>query len=230
MSLKIRIAKKIPPRLLNNLLLSFPFLYKPKFINYESYSDEDGIRDLIGGLNMTRNLPGNIIECGCARCGTGVILAKYLEINHIDKKYYALDAFQGFKEEELEREKDRGFTKASSDSFTYNSYNYVLKKISKLGLSERLFVINGYFEETLAKIDSRFCMGLIDCDLSETITYVAETIWPRLVNDGFLFFDDYGFENFKGVTHAVDKFVQAHNRQIGYQGKSGRLFLIKKSG
>ena len=37
-SLKVKIAKIIPPRILNCLLLFFPFLYETRFINFESYS------------------------------------------------------------------------------------------------------------------------------------------------------------------------------------------------
>lgn len=226
---KVGIGKKIPQRLLNNTLLLFPFLYKTKFFNYEAYQAKKSIRDLIDGLNMTKNLPGDIIECGCARCGTTAILAKYLKTNQIRKKYYALDSFEGFRLEELQREKDKGLTEASKKAFTYNSYEYALKKIKKLGLSERVVLVKGYFQETLPNIDSRFCMGFIDCDLSESVRYAAETIWPRLVNGGILLFDEYGFENFRGVTNVVDKFVRDHSQQIESHGQSRLLYLVKKT-
>ena len=225
---KISIAKKIPTNLLNKILLSFPFLYRTKFINFESYLEESELNDVLKGIDSVKDLPGNIIECGCARCGTSVILAQYLSSKKIMKKVYALDSFSGFDPQELKKEKQLGLTDATSDEFTYSSYDYVKKKIRKLGLSHALIPVKGYFQQTLHKIDSNFCMSLIDCDLSESITFTAENIWPRLVGGGLLFFDDYASENYAGVKPAVDKFVEKHRNEIKQFGLLGRLYCIKK--
>jgi len=226
--LRVTIAKKIPPIILDNVLLSLPFLYQTKFINYESLIDEGGIEDLRDGIDLVKDLPGNIIECGCARCGTSVILAQYLYSKNIRKKVYALDSFSGFDPNELEKEKQLGLTKVPSDAFTYGSYDYVKKKIQKLGLSQILVPVSGYFQNTLSKIDSNFCMALIDCDLGESLTYAAKNIWPRLVGNGLLFFDDYGSEGFMGVKLAVDKFVETHRSEIKSYGLSRRLYRVQK--
>jgi len=228
-SLKVKIAKSIPPRILNCLLLLFPFLYETRFINFESYSDDNGLKELLKGLEDTKKIPGNIIECGCARCGTSVILARYLKANNIKKKVYSLDSFEGFDPKELKKEKKDGFTKADSNAFSYNSYEYVIKKIRKLGVSDILFPIKGFFQQTLPKVNSDFCMGFIDCDLSESITYTAETVWSRLSNNGFLFFDDYGFENFQGVKPAVDEFIKKHQNEIAHHGLLKRLYYVEKN-
>jgi len=104
----------------------------------------------------------------------------------------------------------------------------VVEKIKKLGLAETLIPISGYFQQTLPKIDSIFCMGFIDCDLSDSVIFAAETIWPRLVNGGLLFFDDYAFENYKGIKLAVDKFVKNHHFRIKDHGMAKRLYYVKK--
>lgn len=218
----------IPADLLNKFLLTFPSLYKTKFINFESSLNEDGINDLLEGIDLVKDLPGNIIECGCARCGTSIILAQFLSSKKIMKKIYALDSFSGFDPQELEKEKQLGFTNEPSHAFTYSSYKYVKQKIHKLKLSNSIFPVSGYFQQTLQKIDSDFCMGFIDCDLSESLTYAAKNIWPRLVNNGLLFFDDYDLEGFQGVKPAVDKFVEKHRSEIKRFGFSRRLYCIQK--
>jgi len=228
MTWKDRIVKKVPPRVLHNLLLSFPFLYRTKFVNFECSLDEGGIQDLLEGVNITKQLPGDIVECGSNRCGTSVVLARYLKKNNIMKKIYALDSFAGFDLKELQREQEQGLTNVPSDEFTYTSYNYVLQKIKKLGLSKMLIPVNGYFQQTLPKIESNFCMAFIDCDLSESMTYAAETIWPKLVGNGILFFDDYGNERYQGAKISVDKFVKEHSNQIEQHGLSRRLYYLKK--
>ncbi len=228
MVLKIKIAQKIPLQFLNNLLLSLPFLYKTKFINYESYLDEYSIKELLDCINKLKDLPGNIIECGCARYGTTSILGNYLKLNGIEKKIFALDSFTGFDPKELLRERQLGLTNFSSKFFTYSSYEYVVKKIQKLELSAQITPIGGFFKDTLPNLDSKFCMGFIDCDLRESTTFVTEKIWPQLTSGGQLFFDDYYDEEIKGVKLAVDDFVKNHHNEIEEHGIQKRLYHIKK--
>lgn len=228
-NLKILIAKKIPLSLLNNSLLSLPILYKNKFINFESYLDEDAINELLNAIQEVKNLSGNIIECGCARCGTTCILANYLKSNNIKKKIFALDSFKGFEKNELEDAIKKGLSTASSKDFTHSSYDYVQKKIKKLRLTKFIIPIEGYFEQILSKIDSNYCLGFIDCDLKESMTYSAETIWPKLTHGGKIFFDDYyGTQGSKGARSSIDNFVKNHLNEIEEYGITNRLYHVTK--
>jgi len=224
----IRLALKLPKGVLDNFLLSFPSMYKNNFINYESGVAPDDMKKLIDVIKEVKELPGDIIECGSNRCGTTAILANYLKSDRIEKKIFALDSFSGFDPKEIEEERKEGFTDFSPDSYHYNSYKYVVKKIEKLNLSDIIFPIKGYFQDTLPKIDSKFCLGFIDCDLRESITYTAEKIWSQLVEGGILFFHDYGYEHFKGVKPAVDKFVKKHLEQIEKHYRIYYSYYVKK--
>jgi len=124
----LKIAKKMPPPIVDNILLTFPFLYKTIFVRYESAIPPQVIEILIQTINETKNLPGNIIECGSNRCGTTSILAQYLKSKNIMKKIYALDSFSGFIPEEIRKEIELGFTEFPVKSYHYNSYRYVKKK------------------------------------------------------------------------------------------------------
>ena len=65
---------------MNNILLTFPWLYKLKIINYETVlSLQGGISEIILKIDQTKNIKGNIIEYGAARCGTSAIMANYLK-------------------------------------------------------------------------------------------------------------------------------------------------------
>jgi len=123
MNLKALLAKQIPTPLLNNFLLTFSFLYKTKFLNYESYVDEISINELTNGIEKVQNLSGDIIECGCARCGTTCILANYLKNNNIKKKIYALDSFEGFDEIELKQENELGFVVGETPGGAFDGVN-----------------------------------------------------------------------------------------------------------
>ena len=229
MNIKSSLAKRIPIPILNNFLLFFPFLYKTRFLNYESYVDKISINELTQGIENVKNLSGDVIECGSARCGTTCILANYLKNNNIKKKIYALDSFEGFDEIELKKENELGFTHATKKDFSYSSIDYVTKKIKNLQLSEYVTPIKGYFEDSLPKINSDFCFGFIDCDLQKSMEFSAETIWKKLTPGGILFFDDYTSNAFKGAKIAIDNFVNSHNEEIFEHGINHRLYQITKT-
>jgi hypothetical protein len=180
-------------------------------------------------LEMVSDLAGNIIECGSARCGTSILIAKFLHSNRIQKKIYSLDLFgNGFDTRELNEERRKGLTEVTDKAFTYNSYEYVLKKVQKLGFGNTIFPIKGFFRDTLPLINSKFCLSFIDCDLSKTIEYCAEKVWPETVSQGLMLFDDYDFQNYKGVKPTVDAFVNRHKDEIEQHGLLNRLYYVRK--
>jgi Macrocin-O-methyltransferase (TylF) len=228
----------VPPRIratiFNELLLKFSFLYRTKFINYESQlGKNNGIEDLLTKLNTVLDIEGNIIECGSYVCGTAVIIANYLRSVGVNKKVYALDLFGGgFDLNELEIERQAGLTQAKDSAFTHTSYDYIKRKIEKLGVSYIIIPVKGFFKDTLPNIDSRFCFALIDCDLKKSVLYTAETIWPKLSKDGVMLFDDYDYElyhAFKGPKEAVDEFVRNHRSEISEHGLLNRLYYVIKT-
>lgn len=230
----MRLARHTPQRILNNLLLTFPSLYQTKFVQYESYLGTEGIGDLLAKLRSVVTLEGDIIECGSARCGTSVIIANYLRSNGINKKVYALDSFgRGFDLAELKDERQAGLTRAGNDAFVQTSYRYVTCKIQKLGISDMVIPVKGYFEHTLYGLveSNKICLALIDCDLKKSTTYCAEIIWPKLSKGGAIVFDDYDndlFRTFKGPKIAVDEFVKKHDNEISDHGFLNRLYYVKK--
>lgn len=220
----------LPQSTLNNLLLRFPFIYRLRFVNYESgLRDNHGLIDLMNELKSVLNVEGDIIECGSDRCGTSVIMAKFLKSNGVTKKIYALDLFgRGFEENELEEERRLGLTQATNKTFTYNSFEYVKNKIKRLGLEDIIIPIKGLFEDTLPSINSTFCLCLIDCDLRKSMFYCAETLWPKLSKSGVMLLDDYDSMDYKGVKTAVDDFVTKYRTDISGHGLLNKLYQVRK--
>jgi hypothetical protein len=224
----VPIALKIPSNFIDQMLLSFSFLYKTKLFRYESGIPQVNIDHLLQGIDEIKKLPGNIMECGSNRCGTTSILANYLKSKNIEKKVFALDTFGGFDPEEIRKERRLGLTDYPENSYHYNSFEYVEKKILKLKLNDTIILKKGLFQETLPTIDSDFCMGFIDCDLGESMKYVAETLWPKLVNNGILFFHDYNFDRYQNVKPTVDMFVSEHHNEIKSHYELPGMYYVKK--
>ena len=229
--LKTRMALLIPQRMLNGILLRFPILYRTKFINYESYlaDPSDASKELLERLNSVLEIEGDVIECGSARCGTTAIMAKHLKDKLVRKKVYACDLFGGgFDKTELANERKMGLTDVGDNPFTYNSYQYVVKKLSALGLSEYVVLVKGLFQDTLPNLGSKFCFCLVDCDLKSSMSFCAETIWRKLCSNGLMVFDDYRDPHFKGAKLAIEEFVTKYDSCISEHGLLKRLYYVKK--
>ena len=223
-----RYFHKLPGGLINNIFLTFPFIYKTNLINYETGTNPTQANNLKEAINHTKNLKGEIIECGSNRCGTTSILAMHLKKNNINKKIYALDSFTGFDLEELQNERDLELTTMPLNHYLNNSYNYVIKKIKKIGLTDFVIPIKGYFEETLPKLNMKFCFVFIDCDLGESIKFSAENLWPKLSSNGIIYVHDYDHPALQNVKPYVDKFVIDHNNEIKESYPIDGMYFIRK--
>lgn len=185
--------------------------------------------DIYDCLDRVAQLEGDIIECGCYRCGTTILMASHLANQISKRKIFACDTFGGFNYDELEGERRRGLTKAANRDFTDNSYDYVFRKIHRLGHDKDIVLVRGYFQDTLERMKAnRFCIALIDCDLSQSVLYSADKVFPLLVGGGIMLFDDYYEKGFKGVKKVVDEFVATHREQIQDHGLLRRLYFLQK--
>lgn len=229
-SWKAKLKHTISPALLNTLLLRFPLLYRTGFVCYETNLQAGGgIDELIAQLATVLDVEGDIIECGSSRCGASIIMANYLRTQHVNKKIFACDSFAGFDRAELEREQEAGLTTATSASFTSTSYSYVQKKIAALRFQDTVLPVKGYFEDTLPHMSGPFCLALVDCDLRDSLLYAAEIIWPHLLSQGCIVFDDYRESTFKGAKQGVDIFVEKHRSEISEHRLLNRLYYVRKA-
>jgi hypothetical protein len=226
--MKALMKQVIPEHVLNNILLTFPALYRTKLVNYETNMAAPGLDDLLSELDLALDLPGNIIECGSSRCGGSIIMANHCAMRGVKKTIFACDSFQGFDREELRKERDAGLTDTPETAFTSTSYDYVTRKIKKLCVDDVVRPINGYFATTLPHIDSDFCFALVDCDLAESMLFCAETIWPRLVPKGRLLFDDYLEKEYRGARLGVEQFLEKYKDEIENHGLRRQLYAVKK--
>ncbi|MCH7574097.1 MAG: class I SAM-dependent methyltransferase [Candidatus Marinimicrobia bacterium] len=230
MGLKGRIKGIIPPRLLDAVLLTFPFLYATRLVRYETnLVPQGGIDELLENLKATQDIAGDIIECGSSRCGGSAIMANWIKARGLNKKVYACDSFEGFDRDELALETAAGKTSAPATAFTSTSLEYVLKKLNRLGLNDIVMPVKGYFQDTLPGLDHQYSLALIDCDLKASMVYCATEIWPRLNRGGRLLFDDYTDPHFLGAREGVDEFVGLMGAEIAEHRLLGRLYLVVKS-
>ncbi len=190
--------------------------------------DEGGLDDLLKALPAAASVAGDIIECGSSRCGTSVIVALEMKRLGVRKKLIACDSFEGFDREELQKEKSLGWTQAPEDAFTSTSFEYVKKKLERLGVGDLVTPVKGYFQQTLPAMKGEISLALVDCDLKDSMAYSAEEVWKRIVSGGQLLFDDYLANDWRGARQAVDEFVERHAEEIASHSLGKRLYLVVK--
>uniref|UniRef100_UPI003D815E33 TylF/MycF/NovP-related O-methyltransferase n=1 Tax=Trichloromonas sp. TaxID=3069249 RepID=UPI003D815E33 len=79
-------------------------------------------------------------------------------------------------------------------------------------VGERSFVKYepGFIPDTFASHESaQICFAHIDVDIYQSVMDCCDFIFPRLVEGGFMVFDDYGFPTCPGARQAVDEYFSS---------------------
>lgn len=228
MTLRALIRRVVPRTVRREMILAFPSLYRTRWISYETNIGK-AVDELLGQLDLTLDVAGDIAECGSAACGTSVIMAEHLRRRGIRKTIYAYDSFEGFDRSELARERGEGLTEEGDEAFTSSPLAYVNRKIRRLGYAGVVVPVKGYFQQTLPQSSGPVSFALIDCDLRDSVLYCAEQIWPRLSRGGRIVFDDYRSTNYRGARLGIDQFLAQHRDEITEHGLIRRLYYVYKA-
>jgi O-methyltransferase len=151
-------------------------------------------------------LPGDLIEVGVWRGGTGCLMARRAQLLGSTATVFLCDSFRGVVKTSESDSRYRGGEHADT------SVSLVQKLISDLGLSNTEILEGVFPEETGARVaDRQFVFCHIDVDVYQSGLDVIEWVWPRMPVGAVVVYDDYGFEGCDGVTRLV-------NERIGLPG------------
>jgi Macrocin-O-methyltransferase (TylF) len=166
------------------------------------------VKILFDLLERTKNIKGEIAECGVWRGRTLVAMGLYLRQHGSPKKVFGFDSFTGFDDsvkhdlslggEDVETKKVGGFNDTS--------YALVQRKLSAFRL-DNVHLEAGYFEESLVRRKSEtFSFVHLDCDIYESYAACLNFFYPRLSDGGIMLFDEYNDKGWPGANRAVDEF------------------------
>jgi O-methyltransferase len=165
--------------------------------------------------------PGDLLEVGVWRGGTGALTAMRSRIDRATDTVYLCDTFCGVPKAGAADPFYKG--KEHADT----SRVLVEKLIDSLSL-KNVRVCQGIFpDETggqLASRQFRFCH--IDVDVYESAKHVLEWVWGRLLPGGIVVFDDYGFHNCSGVTRLVNE-QRSRRDAVFIYNLNGHAILVK---
>ncbi|MGL4968263.1 MAG: TylF/MycF/NovP-related O-methyltransferase [Inquilinus sp.] len=137
-----------------------------------------------------KEIPGDIVEIGCAMGGTAAIarnMTRHLDIN---KRYLCYDTFDGFVEQQFSSDVGLGTPAQDRHMFSGSSRDLVAK-ILKRHKAEDVTLIQGDIttipDSTLPESCS---VVLLDVDLAEPTYQALKRFWPRLAPGGVILVDD----------------------------------------
>jgi hypothetical protein len=174
-------------------------------------------------LEMTKDIPGDIVELGVFK-GSGVLA--WLKLNAINSvNYRKIYGFDMFDEVELLKTLS-GSQKAYMESlFKDRSFSHVESKYSEMldshiqniGFNNSILIKGNVFDTIPKFLDSnpgfRASIVNFDMDTDEPTYFALEKLWPRIVLGGVAIFDEYGVNEWD-ESNAVDRFIAKHGLNL----------------
>lgn len=166
------------------------------------------------------NIPGVIFECGVFY---GCSLATWLHLGEIyepvnyNRRVFGFDTFSGFPnicEKDMPKDpkhpdlyKAGTYDASTAENNIYELFS-LLDKTRKLSQIPRMRIIKGDVRNTVREVlenDKSIIISLLylDLDLYEPNKAVIETCLPRMPKGSIICFDELGYEDWPGETHAL---------------------------
>lgn len=173
--------------------------------------------------DQIKNLDGDIAEVGVYKGN----FARIINQKFPDSTFYLFDTFEGFAEEEAEKELALGnCNEEFIERFKETSVEHVM---SMLAFPGKCVIRKGLFPDTAHGIETVFKFVSIDVDFEDSIYASIEYFYPRLVKNGFIFIHDYNEGRLKGVKNAVTRYEEKYGAmiKIPIADKCGTLIITK---
>ncbi|MGA8026513.1 MAG: TylF/MycF/NovP-related O-methyltransferase [Bryobacteraceae bacterium] len=161
------------------------------------------------------DLPGDIVEGGVFK-GAGVLYwARLAQIfNPLSlRRIIGFDTFGGYPgSTSRDHDKEAGEKFLTGANYTGGSPSEILEKASALGLSQRIELIEGDSTKTIgeyARNNPGFRIAILnlDFDIYEPTAAALEALYPLIVPNGIIVFDEYASRGW-GESDAIDAFFK----------------------
>jgi O-methyltransferase len=187
--------------------------------------------------------PGDILEIGSWRGGSGTVLARALAASRPQDRgsspgdadrqasgpnvVFLADTFAGVVKA---GERD---TYYKGGEHANTSPDIVRELLARAGVTGVEVLVGMFPEDTADRIsDRRFALCHIDVDVCQSAADCFDWAWPRMVAGGVIVFDDYGFYGCEGVTAFVEEIAGTERngaRIVAIPSLSGQAIVAATS-
>lgn len=169
--------------------------------------------------------PGDVVEFGCYKGDTSLLLAELLREAAPDKKLWIYDSFEGLPEKTTQDES------AAGENFTGGALAVTKREVKLRFLRANLpvpIIKKAWFKD-LADTDvpEKICFAFLDGDFYESIRDSLKLVLPKMIKNGIILVHDYNNPELPGVTKAVDEFLALLTNECQFANISGSLAVIK---
>jgi O-methyltransferase len=154
-------------------------------------------------LRTVAYIPGDVVEIGCFKGETSVLIRYLMNAYCPNKNYHVYDSFIGLQggREEIDGThevfKDGNFYADQEElSFIFESHSLQLPEIHKS-------LVQDLKPEDLP---NKISFAFLDLDLYEPTLRALELVWPKLNAGACLVIDDYNYDPCPGINVAVNEF------------------------
>lgn len=138
-------------------------------------------------LEMPPQLKGDVVECGCLFGATTVNLSIVCKIT--GRKYFVYDSFEDGMPVPVPGV-DHYWTAADAGELAVPQ-RAVEANVRRYGDIASCVFVKGWFKDTLPHHDTPIVLAFIDGDYHSSLYDALINVWPRLVEGGCLFIDEF---------------------------------------
>lgn len=174
------------------------------------------------GELVTAGVPGDLIETGVWRGGSGIVMRAALEeslfrlkgsgLGGGERKIFLADSFEGLPapyQFDSKSAWNSGGLDLSNIDYLSVAEGDVRRNLQTFGFDDDDFVtVKGWFHESLPTLaNRRFALIRLDGDLYSSTMVALENLYPSLSPGGYLIVDDWAIEE---CREAVEKYRSEH--------------------
>lgn len=184
---------------------------------------EREVEILLGLLEGCLRVSGDVVELGCYRGDTSLLMQKVLLAKASEKRLWIYDSFEGLPEKTIEDASVAGEQFCQGELLV--TKREVIDRFKRAGMRVPI-IKKGFFEDLDSEKDlpREICFGFLDGDLYRSIKTSLGLCCPRLVEGGILVVHDYNNPELPGVTRAMEEFLANH--KMKYRNEE-TLFILE---
>jgi O-methyltransferase len=184
-------------------------------------------------LQIPKDLPGDLIECGSFKGGSAVNLSRLA--SWTGRRLHLFDSFEGLPAPQAGDKEHLVLSELQFHTYEGGAYagslNEVQENIRKYGVLDVCEFHKGYFNETLPGFDAQLVFAYVDADLTSSVRDCLKYLWPLLVTGSYLFTDEAHHTEIAGLFYDPAWWAnELHSTPPGLVGGGNGLGLLLHPG
>jgi O-methyltransferase len=180
---------------------------------------------LVNFLSEKKDLTGSVLEVGVDKGFTTRFLCEHIKSENLDVKYFVVDTFNSFTNEDINYEViNRGKSRDNPDfmNFKFNDYETWSSKFKDFTFLHPYKSDCSVFDYNLI---GPFKLVFLDVDLYLPTIRALNKIWEEMVPGGCIMVDNVSvnYDIYDGAHQAYHEFCETNNLQVSYIGKNSGI-------